>query len=163
MSAQPPPAAAPAAIRPISSLGEAQHAIANLERIMDALLATVEQETALVRGGKISDAASLDDAKSELAGRYLAETERLKASKEFVGRCLPDALAALRRRHDSFHAILQINLTVLATAHAVSEGIVRGVSDEINRAQVPQTYGANGRATVSKPKNRQPMAISRTL
>ncbi len=151
------------ATRPISTLGEAQHAIANLERIMDGLLATVEQETALVRGGKISDAANLEEAKSELAGRYLAETERLKASKDFLGRCLPEALAALRRRHDAFHAILQMNLTVLATAHAVSEGIVRGVSDEINRTQVPQTYGASGRATVSKPKNRQPMALSRTL
>jgi hypothetical protein len=150
-------------IIPIASVGEAQHAIANLERIMDSLLATVEQETALVRQGKIGDAARLEAPKSELASHYLTETERLKLSKDFVQRSLPDALAALRRRHDSFHALLQINLTVLATAHAVSEGIIRGVSDEINRTQVPQTYGAMGRATVAKPKNRQPMAVCRTL
>jgi hypothetical protein len=87
----------------------------------------------------------------------------LKASKGFMQQSLPEALASLRRRHESFHALLQINLTVLATAHAVSEGIVRSVSDEINRAQVPQTYGATGRATVARPKNRQPIAISRTL
>jgi hypothetical protein len=153
----------PGAIAPIASLGEAQHAIANLVRIMDSLLATVEEETALVRGGHIGEAAKLESAKSELTGFYLAETERLKASKTFVQQNLPDALAALRQRHESFHALLQINLTVLATAHAVSEGIVRSVSDEINRAQVPQTYGATGRATVAKPKNRQPIAISRTL
>lgn len=153
----------PGAILPIASLGEAQHAIANLERIMDSLLATVEEETALVRGGQIREAAKLEGAKSELAGVYLAETERLKASKAFMQSNLPDALAALRQRHESFHALLQINLTVLATAHAVSEGIVRSVSDEINRTQVPQTYGATGRATVSRPKNRQPIALSRTL
>jgi hypothetical protein len=147
----------------IASIGEAQHAIANLERIMDALLATVEEETGLVRNGRIADAARLEETKSELAGRYFAQTERLKANKMFIQRTLPDALAALRRRHDSFHALLQINLTVLATAHAVSEGIVRGVSDEINRSQVPQTYGASGRAVAAKPKNRQPMAISRSL
>ena len=150
-------------IAPISSLGEAQHAIANLERIMDGLLATVEEETALVRGGQIREAARLEGAKSELTSFYLAETERLKASKSFMQRNLPDALASLRQRHESFHALLQINLTVLATAHAVSEGIVRSVSDEINRTQVPQTYGATGRATVAKPKNRQPIALSRTL
>jgi len=159
MSALPKTDPAPA----IASVGEAQHVIANLERIMAALLATVEEETALVRNGRITEAARLEEAKSELAGRYLAETERLKANKDFIRRSLPDALAALRRRHDNFHALLQINLTVLATAHAVSEGIVRGVSDEINRAQVPQTYGASGRAALAKPKNRQPMAISRTL
>jgi len=155
--------AKPAPAPPIGSIGEAQHAIANLERIMDALLATVEDETALVRNGRVAEATRLAEAKSELAGRYLAETERLKANKNFLQRSLPDALAALRRRHDSFHALLQINLTVLATAHAVAEGIVRGVSDEINRTQVPQTYGASGRAMAAKPKNRQPMAISRTL
>jgi hypothetical protein len=150
-------------IIPIASVGEAQHAIANLEKIMDGLLATVEEETALVRNGQITDAAKLESTKSELAGRYLAETQRLKASKAFVQRSLPEALAALRRRHESFHALLQINLTVLATAHAVSEGIVRGVSDEINRTQVPQTYGATGRAAINRPKNRQPMAINRSL
>ena len=159
MSTPARPNAAPA----IASVGEAQHMISNLERIMDALLATVEEETALVRDGRVAQAAQLEEAKSELAGRYLAETERLKANKDFLQRSLPDALAALRRRHDNFHALLQINLTVLATAHAVSEGIVRGVSDEINRTQAPQTYGASGRAAPAKPKNRQPMAISRTL
>jgi hypothetical protein len=151
------------AVVPISSLGEAQHAIAHLERIMDSLLATVEEETTLVRSGQVNEAAKLESAKSELAGFYLAETERLKASKGFIQQNLPGALAALRQRHESFHALLQINLTVLATAHAVSEGIVRSVSDEINRTQVPQTYGATGRATAAKPRNRQPIAISRTL
>jgi hypothetical protein len=88
----------PGGIIPIASVGEAQHAIANLERIMDGLLATVEEETALVRSGQISDATKLESTKSELAGRYLAETERLKASKAFVQRSLPEALAAQRRR-----------------------------------------------------------------
>ena len=53
-------------------------------------------------------------------------------------------LEALRRHHDTFRALLQINLTVLATAHAVSEGIVRGVSGEMARHAAPQTYGASG-------------------
>ena len=36
--------------------------------------------------------------------------------------------------------MLQINLTVLATAHAVSEGIVRGVNTEMQRRNIPNTY-----------------------
>lgn len=147
----------------ITSVGEAEKAIADLGGIMDALLTTVEEETTLVRAGKLSQAERLAAAKSELAGNYLAATERLKASRQFLSRSLPELLADLRRRHDAFHALLQINLTVLATAHAVSEGIVRGVSEEINRTQVPQTYGATGRAAKARPKNRQPMAISRSL
>jgi hypothetical protein len=153
---------APQSLPGINSVGEAELVIADLGRIMDALLAAIEQETVLVRDGKLSEAERLSAAKSELAGNYLATTERIKASRPFLARSLPEQLAELRRRHDSFHAVLQINLTVLATAHAVSEGIVRGVSDEINRAQVPQTYGASGRATVTRPKNRQPIAVSRS-
>jgi hypothetical protein len=148
---------------PIASVGEGEQAMTDLGRIMDSLLDTVERETALVRDGRLANASQLETAKSELAGHYLAATERLKASRDFIQTNLPDALAALRQRHDTFHALLQINLTVLATAHAVSEGIVRGVSDTINRTQVPQTYGATGRATAPAPKNRQPIAVSRSL
>ena len=39
-----------------------------------------------------------------------------------------------------------MNLTVLATAHAVSESIMRGVSAELARKATPQAYGASGRA-----------------
>jgi hypothetical protein len=154
--------AIPQALPGITSVGEAEKVIGDLGRIMDALLSTVEEETTLVRAGKLSEAKHLAPAKAELAGNYLAATQRLKASRQFLSRALPEQLAELRRRHDSFHAVLQINLTVLATAHAVSEGIVRGVSDEFNRAQVPQTYGASGRATAARPKTRQPIAVSRS-
>jgi hypothetical protein len=155
-------AAAPFGRPPISTLGEAEQVIANLDRVMEALLETVEEETALVRSGHLHQAAGLEARKTELAGHYLAETERLKTSRDFLRNNVPEAIAALRRRHDTFHAMLQINLTVLATAHAVSEGIVRGVSETLNRSRAPQTYSAAGRHAPLAPKSRQPMAFSRS-
>ena len=59
--------------------------------------------------------------------------------------------------------LLQMNLTVLATAHAVSEGIIRGVSGELARTRAPQTYGASGRANAPDPRASQPLALSRKL
>ena len=88
---------------------------------------------------------------------------RLKASRRFLAQIAPDALATLQRRHDAFRALLQINLTVLATAHAVSEGIIRGVSAELQRKATPQTYGASGRASMPGRKSVEPMAVSRSL
>lgn len=148
---------------PIKTVSEAEHAIANLNAIMDRLADTVEQETAHMRAGKLRDAVELDDAKVELARAYAAETERVKAAKDIIGPNLPDALDNLRRRHEAFRALLQTNLTVLATAHAVSEGIIRGVSGELARKQAPSTYGASGRANAPGSKVSQPLAISRTL
>ena len=153
----------PQSLPGITSVGEAELVIADLGRIMDALLAAVEEETVLVRAGKLSEAERLAAAKSELAGSYLATTERLKASRPFLARSLPEQLAELRRRHDSFHAVLQINLTVLATAHAVSEGIVRGVNTEIQRKNIPSTYTASGQRAAPGPRNMTPLSVSRSL
>ena len=69
----------------------------------------------------------------------------------------------LRRHHDTFRAMLQINLTVLATAHAVSEGIVRGVNTEIQRKNIPSTYTASGQRAAPGPRNMTPLSVSRSL
>ena len=153
----------PYAAAPIASAGEAERAIANLNKIMDRLIDTVEEETALLRAGRLRDAVELDEAKVELARAYAAESERVKSAKDIIAQSLPDALDALRKRHDAFQALLQKNLTVLATAHAVSEGIIRGVSGELARKQAPSTYGASGRANTPSSKTSQPLAVSRTL
>ena len=67
-------------------------------------------------------------------------------SKAPLERYLGATIRELRQRHDLFRAVLQMNLTVLATAHAVSESIMRGVSSELARKATPQGYGASGRA-----------------
>jgi hypothetical protein len=148
---------------PIDSAADAQAVIAHLEGIMDSLLAAVEEETALVRAGRLHDATALEASKSGLARAYMLESERIKNSKTFLTQALPAALDALRERHDLFYALLQINMTVLATAHAVSEGIVRGVSSELTRKTSPSTYGAGGRTNAPGPRAMQPIAISRSL
>jgi len=88
---------------------------------------------------------------------------RLRASQPQLAGLVPDVMQRLIRRHDSFRALLQINLTILATAHAVSEGIVRGVSGELSRKASPQTYGATGRANSPDARAALPLAVSRSL
>lgn len=154
------PAPKPAAI---DNAGEAERAIANLNAIMDRLTVTVEEETKRLRAGNLRNALEKDDAKVELARAYAAESERVKAARDIIAKNLPEALDRLRKRHDAFRALLQTNLTVLATSHAVAEGIIRGVSGELARKQAPSTYGASGRTNAPGPKASQPLAVSRTL
>ena len=150
-------------LSPIAGAEDAARAVASLGTIMDSLIETVEEETARVRAGRLRDAVELSEAKAELARRYALECERIKAAKDILARSLPDTLDRLRKRHAAFQVLLQTNLTVLATAHAVSEGIVRGVSSELARKQSPSTYGASGRANGPSPKASRPLSISRTL
>jgi hypothetical protein len=148
-------------IRPVASVTEAQQVMSHLADVMDALLDLVEQETALVRAGKLRESAALEPTKANLAGLFMNDSARLKVSKDFIKQTQPEALASLRGRHDRFRALLQINLTVLATAHAVSEGIMRGVAQEVTRKTAPQTYGASGRAAAPGPRQAQPLTVSR--
>ena len=149
--------------RPIETAAEAEKLIRHLLAAMDALVATVEQETALVRAGKLTDATALEATKAELARAYVNDTTQVKANLPALKKQVPDLLAALRKQHDTFNALLQINLTVLATAHAVSEGLIRGAHSEVARKNAPQTYGSSGRPA-APPKNAAvPVSVSRSL
>jgi hypothetical protein len=151
------------ALPPIQSRAEAENLVRHLLAAMDALVATVEQETTLVRSGKLKEAVTLETRKSELARLYAADTAQVKANLPVLSQQVPDLLAALRQHHDTFNALLQINLTVLATAHAVSEGLIRGAHGEVARKNAPQTYGKSGRPTALPKSAATPVSISRTL
>ncbi len=147
----------------IADADQAEKAVVDLEYIMDQLEHAVTEETARVRAGRLRNAMEMGETKTEFARLYAVESERVKAAKDTIAQLSPGALDRLRRRHDSFQSLLRTNLTVLATAHAVSEGIIRGVSGELARKQAPSTYGATGRAQVPSSKASPPLAVSRTL
>jgi hypothetical protein len=154
MSTSPSPA--------VTTAAEADQLAAQLIALMDRLAGVIEQETALMRAGRLAQALAAAEPKTDLARRYVADCARLRASP--LARRLPAArLEALRRRHETFRALVQTSMTVLATAHAVSEGIVRGVSAEMMQRSTPQTYGASGRTNAPSPRTAAPIAVSRSL
>ena len=142
---------------------EARKLAENLMDVMGALLGVIERETELVRAGKIREAMAFEPSKTELSRRYVGAITHLKASQKYLAQTAPELLTTLHRHHDTFRAMLQINLTVLATAHAVSESIVRGVNAEMQRRTIPNTYTAAGRRVAPGPRNIAPLAISRSL
>jgi hypothetical protein len=159
-----PAATAPVpALLPASTPAEARKLAEGLMDVMSALLVVIERETALVRAGNVREAIKLETKKTELSRRYMSAISVLKASQNYLAQATPELLSALHRHHDVFRAMLQVNLTVLATAHAVSEGIVRGVNLEMQRRNIPQTYTASGTRAVPGPRNRTPIALSRSL
>src|SRR6202034_2213343 len=116
----------PAPIPMASTPAEARKLAENLMDVMSALLGIIERETELVRAGKIREAMAFEPSKTETSRRYVHAVAHLKASQKYLTQTAPELLTTLHRHHDVFRAMLQINLTVLATAHAVSESVVRG-------------------------------------
>lgn len=148
---------------PVSTPADARKLADDMLDIMNALLAVIERETELVRAGKIREGMALESRKTELSRRYVDAIRRFKNSQAYMTQSTPDLLTALQRHHDTFRAMLQVNLTVLATAHAVSEGIVRGVSAEAQRRTAPQTYTASGQRSAPSRQHMSPIAVSRSL
>jgi flagellar biosynthesis/type III secretory pathway chaperone len=161
--APPNPSPRPATRPPIATAAQAAQLIGHLADVMTALLEVLEEETQLVRAGRISEVGRIAPRKSELARGYVADAELIKANGLYLARTLPREFDELRRRHEQFRALLQINLAVLATAHAVSEGIIRSAAGELARKAAPQTYGGNGRATAPGASACPPVAVSRKL
>lgn len=147
----------------MTALPKPQSLMSELAATMDDILRVIARETELVRAGSLAKASQLQPEKADLANRYYAGTTHLKAMLPALPSDQRHMLADLKHRHEDFRALLQLNLTVLATAHAVSEGIMRGVSDELARKTAPSTYGATGRANAPGASAAQPLAISRVL
>jgi hypothetical protein len=156
---QPLPEAIPLAATP----ADARKLAEGLMEVMSALLGVIERETELVRAGKLREAMALEPKKTDLSRRYVNAVGQLKASQKYLSQTAPELLNTLHRHHDVFRAMLQINLTVLATAHAVSESIVRGVNTEMQSRNIPNTYTAAGRRATPGPRHMTPLAVSRSL
>jgi hypothetical protein len=154
---------APTPIPMVSTAAEARILAADLMDVMSVLLGVIERETELVRAGKLREAMASEAKKTDLSRRYVGAVGRLKASQKYLSQVAPELLTTLHRHHDVFRAMLQINLTVLATAHAVSEGIVRGVNTEMQRRNIPNTYSSTGRRVAPGPRNITPLSVSRSL
>ena len=163
MNTHPQPQQAPASTPAAATAADAHKLAENLMDVMTALLGVIERETELVRAGKLREAMAFESQKSDLSRRYVSAVEHLKASQKYLSQSAPELLTTLRRHHDVFRAMLQVNLTVLATAHAVSEGIIRGVNGEMQKKSTPQTYTSAAQRTAPDPRRATPLSVSRTL
>lgn len=151
------------AATPASTPAQARKLAEGLMQVMSTLLGIVERETELVRGGNVRQAMALETEKSEVSRQYVEAISQLTRSRDYLKQSSPELLTALHRHHDTFRAILQVNLTVLATAHAVSEGIIRGVNGEMQRKNLPNGYTAGGQRAMPNQRHATPLSVSRSL
>ncbi len=148
---------------PALTAADAEAVMLRLLNAMDSLVAMIREETALVREGRLREAALVQRSKDDFARSYVTDMARLSASKSALALAAPATAETFRQRHAEFQELLRTNMTVLATAHAVSEDLIRGVSGELARKAAPQTYGASGRPSAPSASTIQPLAVSRML
>lgn len=168
MSAQ-PVNARPGAPPRVVDRASAEQLVAETLEVMRGLEAALEAETDRVRAGRLREAFANGEAKGALSAAYLRGGEAVKANAVALARHAPDGVERLRAASRRFNAVVATNQTVLATARSISEALLKGMSDELNRASMPRTYGGRA-ATPSHPyggrggaPRSEPLVLSRQL
>ncbi len=129
---------------------------------MSDLETLLETETAHVRVGRFREGLTEGSRKGELAASYMTGLESIKANAVALARLAPDALERLKRAHAKFSDVVQANQMVLATARAVSESLVKGIADEMNRQARPASYGPAG-PQPRRAATGEPLVLSKRL
>ncbi|MEP3278095.1 MAG: flagellar protein FlgN [Stappiaceae bacterium] len=112
-----------------------------LDRSMEGLLEILEEETGLLRNGKLRLAGDLQPRKTEAAEEYSQLMHVAKENLVAIGNLAPNLAQRVKDKHAMFRDVLRINLSALAIAREVSEDIVRTVAKTVGAPQGPRTYG----------------------
>ena len=134
--------AAPERERPaVGGAAEAERVIAGLTQAMAALGAAMETETLHLAAGRLREGLALETSKAELAASYVLALRHAKANVVALARFAPEPLRAFKAAQVRFDAVVERNQAVIATAKAVSEGLIRSLADELERGARPMGYG----------------------
>jgi hypothetical protein len=152
----------PGAAARIVGRDDAERLVAGVIATMRDLEKVLADETAHVRVGRLREGLAEEARKSELATAYMRGLEAVKANAISLARFAPEALDKLKAAHAGFGRAVETNQTVLATARAVSETLVKGVAEEMNRLSRPQGYAPAG-AQPARPRSSEPLIISKSL
>jgi hypothetical protein len=132
---------------------------------MAALEAVLADEAAHVRAGRLREGLAAAEPKAGLAAAYMQGLEVAKANAVALKRFHPEGVETLRSAHRRFTAAVEANQTVLDSAKAVSESLIKSLAEEIARAQMPASYGRQGPAPspYGRGVRSGPLVLSRNL
>jgi lactam utilization protein B len=142
---------------------DAEELVASVLLTLGELEAVLESETGHLRAGRLHEGLSAEARKTELTSAYLRALEQVKANAIALARFAPEAIERLKRAHERFGRVVAVNQTVLATARAVSESLIKSVAEEMGRARQPSVYAPAGAQAPRAPAVGAPLILSKSL
>lgn len=128
-----------------------------------ALVGILNQETTLLRAGRVRESSALTADKATLAQDYMTYARAVQRQLPRLKAEAPAALAALQQLHERLATQMAENLRVIATARAVTEDLLTDVAAAMSAASRPRTYSAGGQVAVQPPTLASGLSINRAL
>jgi hypothetical protein len=136
----------------ITNPQEASNLVEDVLLTMQQLSAVLTEEAHLMQAGRVKEALTHEQTKTELSSTYVLGLECIKANSLALRRVSPLALDKLKKAHLSFAETLSHNQTVLATVRAISENLMRSLALETQIEAKNKSYAP---AMQSRPAPRQ--------
>lgn len=134
-------------------------ALSTLERLVSIL----NEETVLLRAGRVREAGELTAEKTRLAQDYMGFARSVQRELPRLRAEAPAMVEALKVRHEQFATQMAENLRVIATARAVTEELLTDVANAMSARARPKTYGASGTMSGQPPVAAAGVSINRAL
>jgi flagellar biosynthesis/type III secretory pathway chaperone len=128
---------------------------------LDRLVGILNEETVLLRSGRLQDAGKLTEQKTQLAQDYMGFARSVQRELPRLKREAPQMIEAMRVRHEQFATQMAENLRVIATARAVTEELLTDVAQAMSASARPKTYGASGQMSGQPPLAATGVSINR--
>ena len=130
---------------------------------LDALLDVMNQETMLLRAGKLKDAGLLTPKKSQLSQDYVTLARSVKREAERLKIEVPNEIKQLKTRHESLATQMAENLRVLATARNVTQDLLSDVAKSVGNSTRPQTYNVTGKLASETNNSMKGISLNKAL
>lgn len=137
--------------------------VAFAEGTLRALVEIMNNETTLLRAGRLREATALTADKTRLAQDYVSYSRAIQRELPRLKRDAPNEVARLRSGHEQLATQMAENLKVIATARDVTDDLLSDVSVAVGKATRAKTYGASGQMTTARPDAGNGIAINRAL
>jgi flagellar biosynthesis/type III secretory pathway chaperone len=127
---------------------------------LDQLVSVMNEETTLLRAGRMKDASVLTGEKTALAQDYVGLVRSIQRQTARLLKEAPDAVRQLRAGHERLATQLAENLRALSTAKNVTEDILTDVAQAVGQKNQTRTYGATGQMS-NAPQVARGIAVNR--
>jgi hypothetical protein len=130
---------------------------------LDALVSIMNEETTMLRAGRIREAGTLTAEKTRLAQDYVGLARSIQRQSARLQREAPDAVQRLRNGHERLATQMAENLRVIATARDVTDDILSDVARTVGQASRAETYSASGELPAAASPSARGIAVNRSL
>jgi hypothetical protein len=133
------------------------------EIALAALVDVMNQETTLLRAGRMREASVLTPDKTRLAQDYVGFARSVQRQGNRLRADAPEAVERLRLGHERLATQMAENLRVLATARMVTNDLLTDVAKVVGQQNKAKTYGRGGMVTADPAASARGIAINRAM